>query len=186
MEWVKKFLCVNVDAVEPVYPQASKLTSLKSLSLDSLLNQTYFWSNFWSWPKDICLLPFPNCFYAFDIFCHGFHWRTFITFNSFCLLCNGILWFTSCITVLCSLLFLHFPKVGVTSLNLTCVLVLVFQILWQPRNIIVYIVIISSESVINITLLLKMILEADMVNLAWTVLSLCFFVWAGFVSSHFW
>ena len=42
LEWVKKFLCVNVDAVEPVYLQASKLTFLKSLSLDSLLNQTYF------------------------------------------------------------------------------------------------------------------------------------------------
>ena len=42
LEWEKKFLCVNVDAVEPVYPQASKLTFLKFLSLDSLLNQTYF------------------------------------------------------------------------------------------------------------------------------------------------
>ena len=93
LEWEKKFLCVNVDAVEPVYPQASKMTFLKSLSLDSLLNQTYFWSNFWSW------------------------------LNLF--LCNIILWFSSCIIVLCSLLFLHFLKVDVTSQNLPCVLVLV-------------------------------------------------------------
>lgn len=69
---MKKFLCVNVDAVEPVYPQASKLTSLKSLSLDSLLNQLISDPIFGAGQKIYADPLSPNVFMSVTFFVIGF------------------------------------------------------------------------------------------------------------------